>query len=1564
MSLDFVAVGGTGQHVALAVADILVLAHSVSPTPWAPIRFLVIDADPSSADPTRPSAWDLARQQLGVLEAFPPGGGSWPSILHRKPFPNLPEGAATAASCVDDMYGDGAADLLLAPRQRSIPVGSGYHGEPWVAAALTERLINDLTASRLPTGDPLIQIRDGLKDVGGRVCVAGSAIGGTGAGVLPRFVQHLAGHQARKGKLCAVIALPWFQLESKGGDTLDMKANGTSCLWHYQQSRRRADFRLVLWGHPSPESAEQESHDGPAKQSAKRQLTLPYHAAASALAFLLSAQDSPAVANDTVAPVPGEDGTVLPSALGLGPLTIGQLLALNEAWMERMCTLLHYLEQGKPSLVAAWFQSALRVEPLDNLSTETWKELASKVEGLMSAKRAALDRLRLCKIATPVPEPGLPRSGGLDLLRKYFHGFEKVGMLPTLGSRLPPGAQMTGEMSNRRLLPERASDEAGFESAPAGVPGRVEAKQAQALIPFHEVDCTRVPDLRAPAMLLETFFASKGMWRESARGTTPTEGAQAVHKLMLRGASPAVPALVDAEGGDRFAAWVQRWFLTALGVVSGQAKTDSQDVAASTAGANDPHGLSWRPIVLASGAVDNGGATLGYASLDWLVVPTPTKFWHDASAVSALGVGVGSLDRIRGWLRALRQVGEAKFGVGKTPRWIEFLDDALGQKPDVDAGAYDPNRRIRILWADQEVAVPTLCDGAKPDEGLARFLCRKNADVFDLDLDPLRDSTDLPDAARRAWSEIQSRTTSGVPIFDPPGVGVGHHKPLARDVTWVDKLLPEAVGYLNGDLFLVPGAGRAYSLPKAAVPLVFDDIRLKRLTTLPAPIVGNAQSGSRTEDTPLWPVLGKYIGLVSKVTFDPPLGDQSICVRFFLRGGDAERVETRTYRPSEIDRVAPEKLELLAWPRVPTRTDGALQVLLWPENPKDMPMGARVLYRHEPQGSAGAWCDASKWLGSRERFHHLRAAAPGRPPGALDIDLAVGASPKMLEIRTETRECLEQLKGLGGAPAAGQGKAELRTLGLWALPNAGRPLANALDERWCVDLGSSSTVIAMVKGAGNAETIQPTATRDATMAASIGPGFYRADLAWMPTWDQNRPSDLDSPFMPSQVVDVSKRPVAPSVAMYGTDWVLDHGAALNKGYLERVRDNFKWKGDDSSRAYRSGYMQHLLEQAIEMESARRPNGESFPADLPVTFTLPIRQRSRLDSFAAEVGKVCTAVEQGTGVRILPSFQWESAAVAPNNVNVQGKVLIVVADLGGGTLDLWAQMHENGTIKHRAAESAYVGGRFCVDIIVEQRAGKELQAAQDASTKQEIDQRFRRELRTRMDSDKRAELFRLAGVKEYFQIVTRLVVAWTDAVRTRWSMAPDSEVKLVIAGLAWSLVASDEKDAQKLLALAAKDLEVALTFVPLTDPKPAVGSADERQRKTWLARACAQARRGRTVDELKRMTEEGQGIENVCGVAVRVGGKLVSSDTPLGDADAGANSPILIDEGAVRRLLPDPSVADLNFVVERLQANDDGGERSLGCRSLFDGTLVISPLACVAEVAIQGLRNKYAPTVGS
>lgn len=167
MASFFIAVGGTGQMVALSHARLMGLM------PWLrPAQMYHMDRD------------NVARFTDLVASTF---------------IDPLPAGAGTAigAHFTDPAYRPLCVDVLdalLTSKEQQTAVGSGMYGHPPVGAAMIVDRLGGGSAGGLNEildGDPIARhayLRDGSPHT---VVVCGSAMGGTGAGGVPSLAQHI-----------------------------------------------------------------------------------------------------------------------------------------------------------------------------------------------------------------------------------------------------------------------------------------------------------------------------------------------------------------------------------------------------------------------------------------------------------------------------------------------------------------------------------------------------------------------------------------------------------------------------------------------------------------------------------------------------------------------------------------------------------------------------------------------------------------------------------------------------------------------------------------------------------------------------------------------------------------------------------------------------------------------------------------------------------------------------------------------------------------------------------------------------------------------------------------------------------------------------------------------------------------------------------------------------------------------------------------------------------------------------------------------------------------------------
>lgn len=216
--------GGTGAHVALAFARLHTLGYPLGffrrpdGKPLVFPRLYLVDQDSGDGD-HEATAWQLVRR----LVANHPGRFNWEKAIGRSDPPDLkivtplPVGPDRAwFEAPYDTVGYRFADspwleLLFSRAQCDIRFSLGMMGSPAVGSLLF-RLKEFDTA---PAGLNHDSAYQELLTSQGRIVVAGSAVGGTGASVGPTLAQRFA----KPGTdVMAVMLLNWFQFDLEGLD--------------------------------------------------------------------------------------------------------------------------------------------------------------------------------------------------------------------------------------------------------------------------------------------------------------------------------------------------------------------------------------------------------------------------------------------------------------------------------------------------------------------------------------------------------------------------------------------------------------------------------------------------------------------------------------------------------------------------------------------------------------------------------------------------------------------------------------------------------------------------------------------------------------------------------------------------------------------------------------------------------------------------------------------------------------------------------------------------------------------------------------------------------------------------------------------------------------------------------------------------------------------------------------------------------------------------------------------------------------------------------------------------
>ncbi len=215
MAGTLIGCGGTGAHVALAFMRLHALGTPLgffrngNDALELPSLYLVDQDSGDGLSPDRPTAWQALRRVRELHPARPRRDES-PELQVVTP---LPVGAR------EDFLADGMTslarhyphsdylDCILSPNQRDIDFSRGMMGSPAVGALLFELKSHDTRPGHPDINHDKVYHR--LLGVKGRVAIAGSGVGGTGAAIGPTLAEELSGADERH--VMAVMLLNWFE---------------------------------------------------------------------------------------------------------------------------------------------------------------------------------------------------------------------------------------------------------------------------------------------------------------------------------------------------------------------------------------------------------------------------------------------------------------------------------------------------------------------------------------------------------------------------------------------------------------------------------------------------------------------------------------------------------------------------------------------------------------------------------------------------------------------------------------------------------------------------------------------------------------------------------------------------------------------------------------------------------------------------------------------------------------------------------------------------------------------------------------------------------------------------------------------------------------------------------------------------------------------------------------------------------------------------------------------------------------------------------------------------------
>jgi hypothetical protein len=1414
-----IAVGGTGQHIALAIADFIALAHEIYATPdeFPAVHLILVDAD-QAAETDQPSAWQEARSRLNALGLL--SGDSFECV----PLPVNSHLADTRrmyefVNRLGASFGPNAADALLLREQREVDVTTGFYAQPRVGAMMAEWLFDEVARGD-GVNPALARIFHLAGDPANRIVVAGSGVGGTGAGFAPALVRRLSAATGG-GRLMALMATEWFRLAGVCSNRLSeavQKSNANSALWHAANSGTGGGVRTILFGHPYVSRAPEEDCQSGAFQARKKNLTIPYYAAAAATSFFSG--DSSAGPHIPAAAFAG-DVVSLPKTLRITPrLTLNDLLQSNVEAVGRLALASEYLRGRYRGFVLPLASLSGRVPALDATDSQ-------RLDGPLSAKRAALRNLGVSDEKLAVT----PRSHfGLATLRGWTNGkVDRPFDLWQRSSVIPPStpaskAEAVAADGETAALLIRKIAYAGRVSGGNIVP--ITQAQVRELVTVDDVDVSKVPASDAVALTLGDIFRN---W-EARNGDEKNE----IASLLVDDGRVRRPVLVCGDKGDRPREWLKRWLLVANLLVEGQLVVEPKALPFTTGKV-----LSFRGVPIAE------------LSREFVCVPLVNGHWNDEAAVTALWNAGARLDTLATWCRNTATIALCKSPV--LPPWLEVLRFATARLAGV-AKQYT-TQSVAVGWSRGEsIALPL--PNANATDADVKDCVAATAEAFGV-LGPQPALTEMSPAVRAVVQEIAQKALL------VPNLNGG----ASKSVVFSELLSPAARDCLFGEVIVDVAAQRAWRLDSSS----------RIVTSIVGELLTENVGCFRTELRTKWltPLRREYI---------PLLQSGAVAVRSEEHGQELrvsvtvfDRTLVESYSASRVRAINP---LLLQWPASVASASASLTVLF---DVQERRFGPQSLYVVMHDREAKSWM-LSPLLTQRHSLHYV--PTDSNVPHSLAFEL------------------------------------EHRDVGFVTIDRVVQHLEDST-QRVAVDFGTSATVVA-IDGRVNTEILDLLAPgSDAT--SEVWKGSELAAFQWYGT------RSLDANIR-------EKRRAPTSLVYLGS---LKEARPAQPGYGDHVlldQDDWQWKNGDASlmfdikwtrdRAYRETYLLHHLEQCI---AAALSKGILQSKRLSVIFTMPLRQRARAAEFVTEIETVVATLQRRTGITLEPRFAYESEVIAPEAAPAADIDAIIIADLGGGTLDLFARHFGSGRkegARDVVFESARIGGHALVEWLTRNLDGTQLAE-------------YRRRLRIGSAAQLNEEDSRVAA--SYFDVVKRFTALWMDSVWRYWNGENrPGRVHVQLLGMGWSLPSSPGDQMATHLSGIATAAGSSLTYSKYEDPM-LPGNPKELLARRALFHG------GATRHDFVSFEPA-----SVNGIEVRVAGEVRADDEPL--RGLGANTPaVSITPAGLDR------IRKLTGAREEVVATvRDGTRVTLTTRSTgvdkHDGAVlegpniwVASPLAIAAEM---------------
>jgi hypothetical protein len=258
MTNTLVLCGGTGAHVGLALLRLHTLGYALGffdkgGKPFEFPRIFLVDQDAGDGRERQQTAWQVARS----LVSLHPGANDWMAASDSPAGPELQEVTPLPVGPKQEWYKQPYNTLanrfdrspllhaLVSGRQSQIDYSQGMMGSPAVGSLLFRLKHFDERGQDRNHDETFSQMLARQ----GRIVVAGSGIGGTGASVGPTLALRLADRPGNE--VMAVMVLEWFRFREDATEADEgrrvkaqlrnriMRQNANSALEFYGQSLAR-----------------------------------------------------------------------------------------------------------------------------------------------------------------------------------------------------------------------------------------------------------------------------------------------------------------------------------------------------------------------------------------------------------------------------------------------------------------------------------------------------------------------------------------------------------------------------------------------------------------------------------------------------------------------------------------------------------------------------------------------------------------------------------------------------------------------------------------------------------------------------------------------------------------------------------------------------------------------------------------------------------------------------------------------------------------------------------------------------------------------------------------------------------------------------------------------------------------------------------------------------------------------------------------------------------------------------------------------------------------------------